>query len=207
MTSKNLFDYSLDAVTSQASNIQKSTSEPLASGSKMGRSRLGGGFEPSHYSVICGRGKASFNHVGNRRFRILASMFIERYSKTKTAKSAIVSDIVAMTRQAGGSFCRFEEGVWFEVGDHCARQKVSALFRDLLHTQYRSSTTAKIARRKARRQNKKRKELSDQQLFEGTADHSDDSSMSSACWGSSMGSLGGEQYSLEDDLVFDIDVF
>jgi hypothetical protein len=37
----------------------------------------------------------SFNHVGNRPFRILASMFIERYSQadTRTARSAIVSEM------------------------------------------------------------------------------------------------------------------
>jgi hypothetical protein len=27
-----------------------------------------------------------------------------------------------------------QTGAWFEVGDHCAREKVSSLLRDLLHT-------------------------------------------------------------------------
>jgi hypothetical protein len=119
-------------------------------------SQLGIDFEPSDYSVICGRGKENFNHIGNRRFRILTSMSMERYSRTdnnKATKSAIVSEIVAIVRQAGGNFCKYKTGEWYEVGDYYAREKVSSLLRDLLHTQYRSSAKAKIARR-PRKQNK-----------------------------------------------------
>jgi hypothetical protein len=122
---------------------------PSITDSKKG-SQLGVGFEPTDYSVICGRGKENFNHVGNRRFRILTSMSMERYSRTdnnKATKSAIVSEIVAIVRQAGGNFCQFRKGAWYEVGDYYAREKVSSLLRDLLHTQYRSSAKAKISRR------------------------------------------------------------
>jgi hypothetical protein len=65
---------------------------------------------------------------------------------------------------------------------------------------------AKIARRRARKQNSKQIELFDQQLVEGIEDSDDCSSISSLCWGSSMDSLGGES-ALEDGLGFDIDVF
>jgi hypothetical protein len=207
MTSQ-IFNPSPDATALQVNNLRKSTSEPLVSSTKMGRSRLGADFEPSNHSVICGRGKDSFNHVGNQRFRILTSMFLERYSQNKSAKSAIVSHIVAMIRLEGGDFCRYDKGAsaWFEVGDHWAREKVSALLRDLLHTKYRSSSKAKIARRRARKQSIKQIELFDQQLVEGTEDSDDCSSISSLCWGSSMDSLGGES-ALEDGLGFDIDVF
>jgi len=34
---------------------------------------------PSNYDVLCGSGQAFFNHVGNRRFRIMVEMNIERY--------------------------------------------------------------------------------------------------------------------------------
>jgi hypothetical protein len=207
MTSQR-FDPSPDAIALQVSNVRKSTSEPLAFSFKIGRSRLGADFEPSNHSVICGRGKDNYNHVGNQRFRILTRMFLERYSQSKSAKSAIVSHIVATIRLEGGDFCRYEKGAsaWFEVGDHWAREKVSALLRDLLHTKYRSSSKAKIARRRARKQSIKQIELFDQQLVEGIEDSDDCSSISSLCWGSSMDSLGGES-ALEDGLGFDIDVF
>jgi hypothetical protein len=177
---------------------------------RSGRSQLGADFKPSDCSIVCGRGQDSFNHVGNRRFRIVASMFIQRYSQTdsKTAKSAIVSEIIAMIHQAGGMFCKYKSGTWFEVGDHQAREKVSSLLRDLLHTQYRSSAKAKVGRRTTTRMAVKQKQnqnqLSCQKRVEG-GDDSDDSSTTSACWGRSKDSLGFE-YWLEENF-FDIDVF
>jgi hypothetical protein len=128
-------------------------------------------FQLSDFSVICGRGRDSFNHIGNCRFRILASMHIERYSRanSKVAKTAIVSEIIEVIRQADGNFCKFAKGKWFEVADHHAREKVSSLMRDLLHTQYRSSAKAKIARRKTtktetRKKTHNQKKQSDQKV-------------------------------------------
>jgi hypothetical protein len=141
--------------------------------------------QPSDFSVVCGRGRDSFNHIGNRRFRILASMFIERYSRanSKASKTVIVSEIIEVIRQADGNFCKFTKGKWIEVADHHAREKVSSLLRDLLHTQYRSSAKAKIARRKTAkteiRREKKQKKQDDQKLVDDTP-HSDDSSTSSS---------------------------
>jgi hypothetical protein len=106
-------------------------------------------------------------------------MFIERYSRadSKAAKSAIVSEIIEVIRQADGNFCQLKKGKWFEVADHHAREKVSALLRDLLHTQYRSSAKAKIARRKTAKT-----EIRMQKKESGLDDtpHSDDSSTSSS---------------------------
>jgi hypothetical protein len=79
--------------------------------------------------------------------------FVKPYSeaKTKFEKSNIVSAIIATIRQAcpQGGFIKFEEGEWWEVDDGFAREKIGCLFRDCLHSQYRSSNKAKIARRKA----------------------------------------------------------
>jgi hypothetical protein len=49
-----------------------------------------------------------------------------------------------MIRQADGNFA-FQK-VWFEVGERYAREKVTALLRDLLHTQYRSSNRLSAVR-------------------------------------------------------------
>jgi hypothetical protein len=109
-----------------------------------------------------------------------------------------------MIRQAGGNFCKYEKGAWFEVGDSCARKKVSNVFRDLMQTLHHSSIEVDIARRRARTLNKKQNQQYDkQQLVQGTGHSDDSSSMSSSCWGSSMDSLG-VQYLL-DDVFFDIE--
>jgi hypothetical protein len=165
--------------------------------------------KPSEYSVVCGRGKETFNHVGNHRFRILINKSKKRYSRadTRTAKSVIVSEIVALIRQSGGIFCKYKKGVWLEVGARHAREKVGASLRDLLHTQYRSSTKAKAHRRRTRKtvkQQQNQNQLSEQKRVVDSQ-HSDDSSTTSSCWGRSKDSLGFE-YWLEEK-YFDIDVF
>jgi hypothetical protein len=206
----NLFDSIPAAFMSQTNSHQRASSiQPSASSFKKTQLRME--FQFSDYSVVCGRGKGAFNfnHVGNRRFRSLASMFLERYfqADARTAKSVIVSEIIALIRQAGGNFCKYKKGVWMEVGDLHAREKVGASLRALLHTQYRSSTKAKVDRRTALK-NVKEKQNQDQQSDLKHLDyteHSDDSSTTSSCWGRSKDSLGFE-YWLEDNF-FEIDVF
>jgi hypothetical protein len=168
---------------------QTPSSEPSSSPS--GKTQLRVQFQPCDYSVVCGRGKDSFNHVGNRRFRILASMFIETYSEadSKAAKSAVVSRILEVIRQAGGHFCKYESGAWFDVGGHCAREKVSALLRDLLHTQYRSSAKSKLDRhqKKVRKQKQEQNQnlQSSHKEVDGIED-SNNSSMTASCFGRNM---------------------
>jgi hypothetical protein len=171
----------------QASSERTNASERSASSPRTGRLQLGIDFQPSDFSVICGRGKASYDHPGNHRLRMLASTFAADYSQAgrKLAKSAIVANIVDVIHKGGGVFCKYERDAWFEVGDDYAREKVSSLFRD------------KLARTK---QNKT--QTQHRQLVDGTG-HSDDSSMPSPLWGNSTDSLGFEN-SLELDF-FDID--
>lgn len=123
----------------------------FADETKVSKGRLSDDFRPTPYTVLCGRGKDCFNYMGNRRFRIIVDLMLERYSlaDTKTEKSRIVSEVVQTIRSSGGAFAKFEKGAWWEVGDAVAREKVGALFRDCLHMQYRSSAKAKTARRRA----------------------------------------------------------
>jgi hypothetical protein len=207
----NQFENSPDHALLQADSERTIVSQEVsASRPKTLRSPLGVDFQPSEYSVICGRGKASYDHAGNRRIRMLASMYVEKYSTTggKKHKSTIASHIVAMTRDSGGNFCKYDKGAWFEVGDRFAHEKVGAMFRDMLPTQFQSSAKAKTARRRAQIKRKKAQtqEQYSQPLIDGTG-HLDDSSVSSSSWSgtSSKDSLGFD-YSLEL-VCFDIDVF
>jgi hypothetical protein len=179
----NLFDLSPDVPLQAATNNNHTDtlSELVAIAPKTGRSQLGVDYQPSDLSVICGRGKASYDHTGNHCFRILTSTFVERYSRadSKTAKSAFVYNIVTIIREAGGHFCKYEKGAWFEVGDRCAREKVSSLFRDMLHTQYRSSAKAKTTRRSVRNRNETQIQQNGQQLVDGTDGHSEEDSLKS----------------------------
>lgn len=104
---------------------------------------------------MCGRGKACSTAEGNRRLKMIVTQYLKLYSeaRNKLDKSAIVSRIVNVVKQAAseGAFVKFEQGRWWQVEDGPAREKVGCIFRDCLHTQYRSSTKAKLARRRARK--------------------------------------------------------
>jgi hypothetical protein len=111
MVSTNNFDQTspISTFASQADKKRESASDSSASGSKTGKSQFGVDFQPSNFSVVCGRGINGLNHVGNRRFRVIASMAVDRYSLAgdrKRAKSDIVSEIIAVIRKAGGNFAR-----------------------------------------------------------------------------------------------------
>ena len=69
----------------------------------------------------------------------------------KLEKSRIVTKIMRTIRQMSpvGSFVSYENGRYFEVSQRTAREKVGAFFRDSLHQVYRSSSKAKLARKRA----------------------------------------------------------
>lgn len=109
-------------------------------------------FRPGPYSVIIGRGKESKGVIGNRRLRVIASTFLERYSNApnKGTKSKIVATIVSVIREACplGAFVRLgKDGRWYEVKDSVASEKVGYTLRELLGDNYRSSSRAKALRR------------------------------------------------------------
>lgn len=87
------------------------------------RAPLGDDFVPNNYCVLCGRGKDYYNAVGNRRFRVIVNMSLERYSKaeSKSGKSQIVSEVIDVVRQSGGAFIKHQYGIWWEIGDRMAR--------------------------------------------------------------------------------------
>ena len=111
-------------------------------------------FTPCPYSVVFGRGKRCSNAIGNRRLQIIATMFLGRYAEanSKVEKSHIVSDIMDTVREAcperRGAFVKFSEGRWWEVNENFARERIGSILRDCLYTKYKSSTRAKLAKRR-----------------------------------------------------------
>lgn len=102
-------------------------------------------------SPFSARGKQAFDHIGNKRFRDLVRLHQENYANAvcKYHKSKIVSHIVNTVHQQSpqGGFVRLIKGVWYEIGERAAKEKVGQTFRDFLHTKYTSSTKAKARAR------------------------------------------------------------
>ena len=96
-------------------------------------------FVPTSKDVICGRGKSSYHHVGNRRFRVVIAMNLEKYvsAESKADKTQLVYAIVDRLREANpqtGGFVKRDSksGLWVALDDTLAREKVGHALRDAL---------------------------------------------------------------------------
>ena len=87
---------------------------------------------PQRFDVIFGRGKSATGHTGNLRAGYLIEMHRQAYEEAgKLAKTKISSKIVDMIHQSKGRFLKRQKGVWVEVSDEVARDKISHFFRNL----------------------------------------------------------------------------
>ena len=87
------------------------------------------------YDVLCGRNKAAFNNVGNRRFRVLVSISLHEYihvASRRKEKSQVVRNIIAATNKSGGRFLQEKNGVLVELSDREAQVKVGHAIRDMV---------------------------------------------------------------------------
>jgi hypothetical protein len=112
---------------------------------------LGSIFTPGPFDVICARGKAAWNHSGNKRFRALVTDSTQAYAeaKSKAERSVVVSDILVSVRSKDAGFVKMEkDGQWIEVGNLLAREKAGQILRNALSSEYRSSIVSKKRRRK-----------------------------------------------------------
>lgn len=87
--------------------------------------------------ILCGRGKVSFNHCGNRRFRHIVSQAIDEYSQasSKWEKSLVAARLVSVIHSAGGRFLKQKkenEDEWYELSSSESKSKVSHAIRDAI---------------------------------------------------------------------------
>ena len=81
--------------------------------------------------VLCGRGVATNNYIGNKMFRALVTKHQQKYwTANKNGKTFVLNRIVLLIRQKGGRFLRQGgDGLWTEIGDKKATQKTSQAMR------------------------------------------------------------------------------
>jgi len=98
------------------------------------RTRLPDDFTIIDDDVLCGRGKDSFHHAGNRRFRKVVTKHVPKYDnvKTKKEKTAVVKEVIDILRKRGGIFCKKDEktGKYYQIGETDCRIKVGHALRD-----------------------------------------------------------------------------
>jgi hypothetical protein len=95
------------------------------------------------YDVICGRHKAAFNNIGNRRFRFTVSLALERYLRapTRKAKSLVIARLADLVHANGGHFFELKQNSssasednglqWVELSRKKSHQKVGHALRDM----------------------------------------------------------------------------
>jgi hypothetical protein len=83
--------------------------------------------------VLCGRDKVSHVHIGNKHFRQIIETYREIYQKAdcRDQKTTITCSVIAKIHSLDGRFLKLNEdtGIWEEVGDQYAREKVSHALR------------------------------------------------------------------------------
>lgn len=87
---------------------------------------------PLASDVLLGKGRPIQGHAGNLRLQAIVDTYVEKYCKleSKLEKTTLAGDIVIWVKGASGRFLSKESGIWREVPDDVARDKVSHLFRN-----------------------------------------------------------------------------
>jgi hypothetical protein len=133
-------------------------------------------FVPTIDHVICGRGKKSYGHCGNKNFLTIVAAHIDDYAaaNTKQEKSDIVQSIVDILESRGG-FIRMETktGLYYKAEDGAGREKTSQALRDCLNHKYKSSKDIK-------RKNRKQKRLAKQAVHEHVSEKGPSVTLSAA---------------------------
>ena len=121
-------------------------------GSKKAKKLLPADYEPNCHTVLVGRSRDCQDHPGNQRLRVIVRAHLKEYNQAtdKIGKTAIVSKVIDAIRAGNpmGHFVKKEQGRYYEVGERTARERIGAMFRDNLHSKYKSSARAKVTARR-----------------------------------------------------------
>ena len=84
--------------------------------------------------VICGKMKLVFAHSGNETFRTAIALHARQYQETRVRREKrMTTDRVfeIMVKSHNSRFLRRDDlGLWYEVNDRSAKQKISLALRD-----------------------------------------------------------------------------
>lgn len=86
---------------------------------------------PTRKDVLLGKGKPIQFSSGNQRLSSIIDGYLDQYHEQSTTpeKTALAAKIVQMVKANGVRFLTKESGIWIEVSDGVARDKVSHMFR------------------------------------------------------------------------------
>lgn len=137
-----------EALSTQRQVVSSSTVpfEAPTAKPKKGLKPLPQDFTPTGYSVILGRGKGSYNYVGNKRCRVIVKSFLDDFygRETRSERAVTVSKVISVIRKAApiGAFVKLDGGLWHEVSDKIAREKIFTMFRDVRDAECREALRA-----------------------------------------------------------------
>lgn len=85
------------------------------------------------YDVICGRHKAAFDNIGNRRFRVLVALAQDKYTSapTRAHKTTVIRSIIDSVYNGGGRFLQRLGCTWVELDAKQTHDKVGHALRDM----------------------------------------------------------------------------
>jgi len=123
------------------------------------------GFQPGFYDILIGRGKRCYEHIGNKNFLVLVASKLNEYStaSSKSQKTKILASIISeikMRSPHSGFIKMGSNGLWYQVEENAAREKISQTFRDALHDSYKSSTSSRKRARTTKKSIAKRAKIS-----------------------------------------------
>ena len=85
---------------------------------------------PLHTDILLRKGKRHHGNGGMAHLHALVDQCLPAYEgSSRKDRSTIVADIVAAVKDRGGRFLSMDTGIWVEVDDTVATEKVSQLFR------------------------------------------------------------------------------
>jgi hypothetical protein len=94
-----------------------------------------GSIEIGPYDIICGRNRASYNNVGNRRFRVTIRMFLERYKRLqgREERRKFITYLTKLFRnEVGFRFLKMngDDDGYSDIGEIKTREKIGHALLD-----------------------------------------------------------------------------